>query len=267
MVGDHVLSLGIDERIINAVRQAINRIENQHIIVFSVLLSIAAGIACGQIANEVLNIIFNAPTSNSLHSFLTLLRIFFITPLAILLTTLTIGFAIVTSTYMLVRGVYSSTFTLVYSITDLANLENWKNVLKEVLAPPPTSRLSNKFQVWHIREYECRELYEGNYEYVICKHIYRDPIELEIKSLVFKLETNHIIVTLSLTANPIKVAIFEFYGGLLIVTLASFLMKLRRRVYIEVDLWYEVVENLAFFLDEVRKELENKGIPLVNVVV
>jgi len=254
------LSLGINERIINAVRHTINRIENQHIIVFSVLLSIAAGIACGQIVNEVLN---NASALNSLHSFLALLQIFFIT----LLVTLIIGFIIVASTYMLARGVYLSTFTLVYSIADLANLENWKNVLKEVLAPPPTSRLSSKFRVWHICEYECRELYEGNYEYVVCKHTHRDPITLEIKSLAFKLETNHIIVTLSLTANPIKVAVFEFYGGLLIGILAKLSMKLRRRVYMEVDLWYEVVESLALFFDEVCKELESKGIALVNVVV
>lgn len=48
--------------------------------------------------------------------------------------------------------------------------------------------------------------------------------------------------------------------------LESLRLKLKRRIGIEVDLWFDVLENLTLFLDEVKKRVEVRA-NLKNVIV
>jgi len=245
----------INEKIASAVRQAISKIENQDIIVFSALLSVAAGIATAQLVNDVLN---SGSILNSLHSFLVIISRFFIT----LLATLVIGFVTVAFIYMLGRGLYSSTFTLIFDITDSAKVESWKSTLMKALINVKSDDRKNE-------PLKCQERspnQNNEYDYVICKYTYKGPITLGIKFLAFKLELGPIVVILSIIANPLKVAILEFRGGSLAEVCIKLIYKLKRLNYIEENLWYRVEEHLTFYLDEVREKLEEEGIKLAQAI-
>jgi len=250
----------------SAVRRVINRIENQHIIVFSTLLSVSIGTSLSLFINEVASTILpsSPPHVSPVSALLTALWYLIVLPLILFI----IGILIVTFPYMLFRGVYSSTFTFIYRVITPANAgcKNWKKELKEILAPLQASELYEKYRGWHIYAQKCEDVYERGNEYVICEHTLKDPIKLKIRSMAFKLDNNIIIWTSTLTACPLRVLFLEARGGLLLEALAKLIVKLKRRAAIEVDLWYDVVESLTLFYDCVREKLEEKGIALEDVV-
>jgi hypothetical protein len=249
----------------SAVRRVINRIENQHIIVFSTLLSVSIGASLSLFINEVASTILpsSPPHVSLVSALLTALWYLIILPLILFI----IGILIVTFPYMLFRGVYSSTFTFIYRVITPANAgwKNWKKELKEILAPLQASEPYEKYKGWHIYVQKCEDVYERGDEYIVCEHALKDPIKLKIRSMAFKLD-NNIIWTSTLTACPLRVLFLEARGGLLLEALAKLVVKLKRRAAIEVDLWYDVVESLTLFYDYVREKLEEKGIVLEDVV-
>jgi len=243
-----------DVKVINStIRRVINRIEDQHIIVFSTLLSISVGTSLGLFINEVASTLSPlSPLRVSLTSALsTALQYFIVLPL-ILFTT---GILIVTFVYLLFRGVYSSTFTFIYRVPTGTD---WKKELKETLA--------REHKEWHIYAQKCEDIHEHGIEYVMCEHVLKDPVKLKIKSMAFKLETGSIVWTSTLTACPLRVLFLEVRGGLLLEALAKLVAKLRRKVSMEVDLWYDAVENLTFFYNYVRERLEEKGVILEGII-
>jgi hypothetical protein len=249
----------------SAVRRVINRIENQHIIVFSALLSVSIGTSLSLFINEVASTILplNPPRVSPVSALLIALWYFIVLPLILFI----IGILILTFVYVLFRGVYSSTFTFIYRVIAPANAgwKSWKKELKEILAPLHASELYEKYKGWHIYVQKCEDVYERGNEYVICEYTLKDPIKLKIRSMAFKLD-NNIIWTSTLTACPMRALFLEARGGLLLEALAKLIVKLKRRAAIEVDLWYDVVESLTLFYDCVREKLEEKGIVLEDVV-
>jgi hypothetical protein len=103
----------------SAVRRVINRIENQHIIVFSTLLSVSIGTSLSLFINEVASTILpsSPPHVLPVSALLTALWYLIVLPLILFV----IGILIVTFPYMLFRGVYSSTFTFIYRVITPAN--------------------------------------------------------------------------------------------------------------------------------------------------
>lgn len=239
----------IDERIINAVRQSINRIENQHNLLLSVLLSVLFGVVCSRVIEVSL---WHGVAILSDGASITNLILFII-------ITFIIGFLLIVSFYIFFRGGYSATFTLVFSISGFS--EDWRTMFKEVL-----TKLSTKFNKYGIYSRGCREVDEvrdgERYEYLICHYIYKGSIPLEIKLYSFK-TVNIIPLTITLIANPFKVIAVEFCNSPLLNMLR---FHKEEDHYEELDIWYSTSEDLYFSFDDIEKELQSKNILLRDAI-
>ena len=245
-----LMEMVIDERIINAVRQVVNRIESQHLVLFSVVLSVSAGIAVG-------DLIYGFMKGVQLILFGRLLAIFFVTFL--------ISYIVAALMYMLFRGEYSAALTLVFGISSVISDIDWKKLFKDALAPASTPGLREKYETWGVRECMCDVKVENGTEYLLCEHRFKGPIH-RVKLCAFKVGDRSIILTMTFLADPFRVFAKEFLGGIIVVGLESLRLKLKRRIGMEVDLWFDVLENLTLFLDEVKKRVEVRA-NLKNVIV
>jgi hypothetical protein len=260
--------LSIDSRVSDAVKYAVSRIENQHIIVFSATLSIAvafvlasegpktvAEISCETLLCVILKII---------KAFLWLLCESFL----VFLPT----FALATIVYILLRGEYSATIILTLDVSGIKIIDkDWRNVVKEVLEPS-IPELEKKYRLWHVERRGCSTHEEQNQKFLLCKHSYVNPLRvkllaIKLKSLAFKLEGQEtVILTITFTANPFRVLLFELLGGWMVEQLMKLVNKVRKHTGIEVDPWFDVAEGLTLFLDEVIKQLESRGATFAGII-
>ena len=234
----------IDERIINAVRHVVSSIENQHSIFLSVLLSVLLGIACSRIIE--VSLVYNTIILSNL--------------LLLFIITLLISSLLVVGFYLLFRGGYSSTFTLVFDISRFPG--DWKELFKNIIT-------NVKPETYNVYNENCREHIERRdevkYEYLICYLNYKGSIPLEIKMYFFKPATviSLIVTTVTIIANPLKVVVKELWSTPLLNKLRSLRKK---EYYMELDIWYEVVEDLSFYFDDVEKILLHVNILLKDVI-
>jgi len=237
-------TLHIDERIMNTVRHVVSGIGNQHSIFLSVLLSVLLGIACSRIIEVLL--LYNAIILSNL--------------LLLFIITLLISSLLVVVFYLLFRGGYSSTFTLVFDMSRFPG--DWKELFKNIIT-------NVKPETYSVYNENCREHVEHrdgvNYEYLICNLNYKGSIPLKIKMYFFKTATviPLIVTTVTIIANPLKVIVEELCSTPLLNKLRSLRKK---EYYMELDIWYEVVEDLSFYFDDVEKILLHMNISLKDVI-
>lgn len=240
----------IDERVASTIRRTINRIESEHDLLLSVLLSAISGVVTGMFVSELVQAIMLGN--------ITLLAGLIARMLSYIFAASFISFLIVATIYMLIRGKYCATFTLVF---DPSNFQgDWREVFKAVLTAVKS---------YHICEGSCEEVSEirnkSTEKHLTCSHIYKNFISLEIKSYSFR-TLSIIPLTITLLANPFKVLILELRYSPLILAIER--LKYRRSgvTAVEIDSWYEVFEDLVFFFDNVKRSLENLGIKLKDVI-
>ena len=237
----------IDEKIMNAVRRTVSGIENQHSIFLSVLLSVLLSIACSRIIEVLL-----------IYNTITLLNLLLLFIIALLISSLlVVGF------YLLFRGGYSSTFTLVFDISRFPG--DWKELFRNII-----TNIKSKSETYNVYNENCREHVEHrdgvNYEYLICNLNYKGSIPLKIKMYFFKPATVIpliIVTTVTIIANPLRVIVEELCSTPLLNKLRSLRKK---EYYMELDIWYEVVEDLSFYFDDVEKILLHMNILLKDII-
>jgi hypothetical protein len=246
--GNDVKSPYADIRIVYEVRQAVkyavDSIENQHNTLLSVLLSVLLGVVCSKVVEEFLRhgipVLWDAIVLRSLILFFAI--------------TLFIGSLLIIGFYLLLRGGYSSTFTLVFDASP--HSKDWRNLLRTVVAT---------LEAYHVCNVGCRDVASRNevgYEYLICYNVYKGSIPLEMKLYLFK-AAKVIPLTVTLVANPLKVAVEELRN-------TSLLNKLRvwrrRDYYMELGIWYEAIEDLVFYFDDLVKAFSRLDTPLIDVI-
>ena len=233
-----------------AVKHAVDSIENQHNTLLSVLLSALLGIICGKLAEGFLrhgiSILYDTTALWNIILF------FFIT--------LFIGSPLIIGFYGLFRGGYDSTFTLVFGASNLP--KGWRSVLKSAITG---SELEQRTKLYGIHNVSCRDVVsrsgEGS-EYLICYSAYRRSIPLKIELYLFKAGIA-IPLTVTLVAQPFRVIIKENP----IAALLSKLRAWRRKDYLmKLNVWYAAIEDLTFYFDDLVKVLSEKGIPVLDAI-
>jgi hypothetical protein len=237
----------IDVNIINAVRHAVNSIENQHNTFLSITLSVLLGVVCSMVVEEVfkhgITILYNATTLLNLIIFS--IAILFVGPILIALIC-----------WFFIN--YASTFTLVFDVSAFPN--DWRKLFIDVLTK------NDSYRYYHIYSKSCKEMectFHGRrYEYIFCRHIYKGSIPFTIKLQLFK-AANVVPLTVTIIAKPFNVIMAMYYNAL---QRAKLRLQKREGCYVELSIWYEAIEDLSFYFDDVKKALSYIGIALKDLV-
>jgi hypothetical protein len=237
----------IDVNIVNAVRHAVNSIENQHNTFSSITLSVLLSVVCGMVVEESFRhgiaILLNPITLSILIIFS--IAILFVGPILI---------ALICRFFIN----YGSTFTLVFDVSAFSN--GWRKLFIDVLTK------NDSYKYYHIYSRGCKEMecaFHGRrYEYVFCHHIYKGSIPFTIKLQLFK-AANVVPLTVTIMTKPFNVIMAMYYNALQRVKL--WLQK-RKGCYVELSIWYEAIEDLSFYFDDVKKALSYIGIALKELV-
>jgi hypothetical protein len=239
-------------RIVNEVKQAVKHavdsIENQHNILLSVLLSVLLGIVCGRVVEGFFR--HGMRILSDAIVLWDLIRFF--------VATLFIGSLLIIGFYLLFRGGYDSTFTLIFDASNLP--KDWRSVLKNAITG---AELEQRAKHYGIRNVGCRDVVSRSGDVcLICNCKYRGSIPLEIELYLFKVG-NVIPLTVTLVARPFRVIIKENP----ITTLLNKLRAWRRKDYLmKLNVWYAAIEDLTFYFDDLVKVLSEKGIPVLDVI-
>jgi hypothetical protein len=230
----------IDVGITDAVRHAVNSIESQHNTFLSITLSVLLGVVCNMVVGEAFRhgmaVLYNATALSNLIAFsiVTLLA----GPILI---------ALICSPFIS----YGSTFTLVFDVANFC--KNWRRIFIDILTE------GYSYKHYHVYGKGCKET---EYEYVVCHHFYKGSIPFTIKLQLFK-ATNVAPLVITVIVKPFKVVMATYYDALQRIKLR---FCKRKEHYVELGIWYEVIEDLSFYFDEVKKALSHRGILLKDIV-
>jgi hypothetical protein len=228
------VNIRIVDEVKQAVKHAVDSIENQHNLLISVLLSVLLGIVCGEVAEEIFR-----------HG-------------TLIFTTLLIGSLLIIGFYILFRGGYDATFMLVFDASNLP--KDWRSILKNTITG---AELEQRAKLYGIRNADCRDVVSrGGDVRLICNYKYRGSIPLEIELYLFR-AGNVIPLTVTLKANPFKVAMEELCNALLLNKLRAWK---RKDYYVELNILYTTIEDLIFYFDDLVKVFSEKGIIILDVI-
>jgi hypothetical protein len=238
------VNIRIIDEVKQAIKHAVDSIKNQHNTFLSVLLSVLLGIVCSKVVEEIFRhgmlILYDAISLRNLILFIVITL--FISSLLI------IGF------YIFLRGGYSSTFTLVFDASNLS--KDWRSLFKNVIT---------KLKTYDVYNANCRDVGSHNgvrYEYLICYNVYKGSIPLEMELYLFK-ATNVVPLTITLKANPLKVAMEELCNAPLLNKLRAWK---RKDYYMELNIWYATIEDLDFYFDDLVKAFSYLNTSLIDVI-
>jgi len=180
-----------------------------------------------------------------------------------LLVILGISILFISVLYYIIEG-YCSNATLVLKVKKddvIRGERDWKEVLKGIL--DSTVEVSKEYG-FYVKD-GCKVKYslhnDKRKEFLECSYAYKGAIPLTVKFFLFKLETDHIILTITVRTHPYNVLWFLLKGWV-----EGISKKAKGEVVIEVDPWYELTEDFDFLLDDVIKALKKESFKLEETV-
>jgi len=223
-----------------------DKIEQQHRFFTSLLYSLALAISIDKIIKIILRYVtYKMIDEIMINDIVELVRVFVIFSL----------FSI--ALYYIILGGYCANVTLAVSIV---KCEDWKSLLKRILSFKDTELASSAEKRGFYMKKTFKEGYLNHHgekrEYIMFFHDYRGVIRLTIKTFSFKVE-DRVILAMSMNTG-----LFGVFCPLLREWMKGVGRRLKREEVIEVDPWYEVMEDFTLFFDDLFKAFENFGIKL-----
>ncbi len=149
-------------------------------------------------------------------------------------------------------GDYAANGTLVF----ITQNKEWQFLFKHVLSLEDKD-LEGKAKSWGFKLLKpCEEWLYPKSTHLVCKLTYMNKLA-KIKLVTFKVEGGLVVLTTSISMNPLNIWRSIFWA-----CLAHLRPPDMNSYFIEMDPWYDMGESLAFLFEEFVKRLSREGVQL-----